>query len=57
MTTSATPTVTAPRRYTRTAMLLHWVLGFALIGLFGVGIYMTGLPFSPQRLKLYNWHK
>mgnify|MGYP006166071301 CR=1 FL=1 len=38
-------------------MLLHWVLGFALIGLFGVGIYMTGLPFSPQRLKLYNWHK
>ena len=57
MTTSATSTATAPRRYTRTAMLLHWVLGFALIGLFGVGIYMTGLPFSPQRLKLYNWHK
>lgn len=38
-------------------MLLHWVLGLALIGLFGVGIYMAGLPFSPQRLKLYNWHK
>lgn len=38
-------------------MLLHWVLGLALIALFGVGIYMTGLPFSPQRLKLYNWHK
>src|SRR3989344_5327830 len=61
MTASATATRTAadapPRRYTRTAMLLHWVLGLALIGLFGVGIYMTGLPFSPQRLKLYNWHK
>jgi cytochrome b561 len=38
-------------------MLLHWVLGLGLIGLFGVGLYMTGLPFSPQRLKLYNWHK
>lgn len=38
-------------------MLMHWVLGLALIGLFGVGLYMTGLPFSPQRLKLYNWHK
>lgn len=38
-------------------MLLHWVLGLALIGLFGFGLYMTGLPFSPQRLKFYNWHK
>jgi cytochrome b561 len=47
----------APHRYTRTAMLLHWVLALALIGLFGMGLYMTGLPFSPQRLKLYNWHK
>lgn len=52
------PATTAPhRRYTRTAMLLHWVLGLALVGLFCVGLYMTGLPFSPQRLKLYNWHK
>ena len=57
MTAFATATATTPHRYTRTAMLLHWVLGLALIGLFGVGIYMTGLPFSPQRLKLYNWHK
>ena len=38
-------------------MLFHWVLGVALVALFGVGLYMTGLPFSPQRLKLYNWHK
>ena len=50
-------TTALPRRYTRTAMLLHWVLGLSLIGLFCVGLYMTGLPFSPQRLKLYNWHK
>ncbi|MFT4240750.1 MAG: cytochrome b [Acidovorax sp.] len=48
---------TPPQRYTRTAMLLHWVLALALIGLLGMGLYMTGLPFSPQRLKLYNWHK
>ncbi len=61
MTASATATRPAadatPRRYTRTAMLLHWVLGLGLIGMLGMGIYMTGLPFSPQRLKLYNWHK
>ena len=54
----ATPTAdTLPRRYTRTAMLLHWVLGLALVGIFAVGVYMADLPFSPQRLKLYNWHK
>jgi len=47
----------APPRYTRIAMLLHWLLGVALIILFGVGLYMADLPFSPQRLKLYNWHK
>lgn len=47
----------AATRYTTTAIVLHWVLGLALIGLFGVGLYMADLPFSPQRLKLYNWHK
>lgn len=44
-------------RYHPVSVLLHWVLGLALIGLFAVGLYMTDLPFSPQRLKLYNWHK
>ena len=24
---------------------------------FGVGLYMTSLPLSPQRVRLYNWHK
>ena len=43
--------------YTFVAKLLHWVLGAALIGIFVVGLYMADLPFSPQRLKLYNWHK
>ena len=44
-------------RYTATAIALHWILAAALVALFGFGWYMTGLPFSPQRLKLYNWHK
>ena len=44
-------------RYSAVAMLLHWVLGLAIIGSFSMGLYMADLPFSPQRLKLYNWHK
>ena len=39
------------------AIALHWVLGLALIGLFAFGLYMTDLPFSPTRLKYFNWHK
>ncbi len=58
MVSSSTSTFKAPAtRYSRTAIVLHWVLGLAILGLFGVGLYMTSLPFSPARLKLYNWHK
>ncbi len=38
-------------------MVLHWVLGLGLVGMFAMGVYMHELPFSPWRLKLYNWHK
>ncbi len=44
-------------RYTGPAIALHWLLGLAIVGSFSVGVYMTELPISPQRLKLYNWHK
>ncbi|MCF8167290.1 MAG: cytochrome b, partial [Rhodoferax sp.] len=29
----------------------------ALLGIFAVGLYVADLPFSPQRIKLINWHK
>lgn len=44
-------------RYTPVAIALHWLLALAIVGALGVGLYMTSLPFSPTRLKLYNWHK
>lgn len=44
-------------RYNGLAMALHWLLGLSLLALFGVGVYMADLPFTPMRLKLYNWHK
>ena len=47
-------TATAPRKYTGIAIALHWLLALSLVGIFSVGLYMTDLPFSPQRLKLYN---
>lgn len=44
-------------RYGGVAIAFHWLLALAIVGAFGVGVYMADLPFSPQRLKLYNWHK
>ena len=44
-------------RYTSTAIALHWLLAVAIVGAFSLGLYMADLPFSPQRVKLYSWHK
>jgi cytochrome b561 len=56
--TSALPDYAAqPKRYSTVAIVLHWLLALVIVAMFVVGIYMTDLPFSPLRLKLYNWHK
>jgi len=47
----------AADRYTAPAIALHWLLAAAIVVSFGVGLYMTSLPLSPQRVRLYNWHK
>ena len=46
-----------PDHYTPVAIALHWLLALVIVSLFVLGVYMTDLPFSPTRLKLYNWHK
>ena len=48
---------TPHERYSLPAIVLHWILALALLGLFGMGLFMADLPVSPLRLKLYNWHK
>ena len=46
-----------PARYGRVAITLHWLLAAMIVTSLGVGLSMVGLPFSPLRLKLFNWHK
>ncbi|MCX7148573.1 MAG: cytochrome b [Rhodocyclales bacterium] len=43
--------------YTGLAVALHWLIAIAIFGSFALGIYMADLPLSPQKLKLYSWHK
>lgn len=44
-------------QYTATAKSLHWLMAVMLFGLLALGLYMTDLPLSPEKLKLYSWHK
>lgn len=44
-------------RYSGPAIALHWLIALAILGSFSVGLYMADLPLSPQKLKLYSWHK
>lgn len=44
-------------RYTRPAIGFHWLLALLILGSFAFGLYMVDLPFSPARVKQYNWHK
>jgi cytochrome b561 len=48
---------TSGPRYTHLAITLHWLIAIAIIGTFAVGLYMHELPLSPQKLKIYSWHK
>ncbi len=43
--------------YTKTAKALHWLMAILLFGLLALGFYMHDLPLSPDKLKLYSWHK
>jgi cytochrome b561 len=44
-------------RYTGVAIAFHWLLALMIIVSLSVGLYMSDLPMSPSRLKLFNWHK
>lgn len=44
-------------RYTAPAITLHWLMAVLIAGGFAVGLYMTDLKLSPEKLKLYAWHK
>ena len=44
-------------RYGTIAIFLHWVMAFIIIFMLALGLYMVRLPVSPQKIKLFGWHK
>lgn len=48
----------SPDDYTRTAITLHWLMAILMVGAFGLGWVMTGIPgITPTKLRYYSWHK
>ncbi len=43
--------------YTRTAIGLHWLIALLIFATFPLGVYMHDLPLSPDKLRLYSYHK
>ena len=45
-------------RYTKTAMLLHWLIALLIIAAFLLGLTMVDIKgITPTKLKYYSWHK
>lgn len=44
-------------QYTRTAITLHWLIALLILAAFPLGVYMHELPLSPDKLRLYSYHK
>lgn len=44
-------------RYTGPAIAAHWLIAILILAAFPLGLYMHGLPLSPNKLKLYSYHK
>ena len=46
------------QRYTKTAMLLHWLIALLIVSGFIMGLVMTSIPgFTPSKLRYFSWHK
>lgn len=47
-----------PNGYGWVSIALHWVMALALLGLFGLGLYMVELTYyDPWYRQSLNWHK
>jgi cytochrome b561 len=46
-----------PPAFGMTAISLHWLMALTIFTTFGLGLFMTKLPLSPDKLRYYSWHK
>lgn len=49
--------MTSMMRYSMPAVVLHWLVALLILVAFPLGVYMHELPLSPDKLRLYSYHK
>ena len=49
--------MSAVMRYSTPAIVLHWLMALLIFAGFPLGLTMVDLPLSPDKLKLYSYHK
>jgi cytochrome b561 len=49
--------MSAAMRYSTPAVVLHWLMALLIFVGFPLGLTMVDLPLSPDKLKLYSYHK
>lgn len=46
------------QRYSKTAILLHWLMAILIVSTFSLGVTMVDIQgLTPTKLKYYSWHK
>lgn len=45
------------KRYSTTAIALHWLMALLIFCIVPLGLYMTELKLSPTKLQLFSYHK
>ena len=45
------------RAYTRTSVFLHWLVAMLIFSAFPLGVYMHGMPLTPDKLRYFSYHK
>ena len=48
---------TSAAAYARPAVGLHWAIALLIFAAFPLGVYMHDLPLSPDKLRLFSYHK
>lgn len=46
-----------PQRYGPVAISLHWIVAALILFNLAFGLYLVGLPLSPQKLRYFSYHK
>ena len=46
-----------PQRYGPVAISLHWTVAALILFNLAFGLYLVGLPLSPQKLRYFSYHK